>query len=135
MDEVTEVSCPACGETTPLTIDLDAGSRRYVAHCEICEQPLHVQVAVSDDGDAYSIEVEEAGEDGDDDESGVEALLETVEVACPACWESIELTLDLSAGSQTYAEDCPVCCRPMSVRVWVSDDLAEHTVEVEAESG
>ncbi len=61
-------------------------------------------------------------------------MIEEVEVTCPACWETIELTLDLSAGSQTYTEDCSVCCRPMTVRLWVSDDLAEHTVDVEAES-
>ena len=56
------------------------------------------------------------------------------EVSCPACWETIELTLDLSAGSQTYTEDCPVCCRPMTVRLWVEEGGREFSVEVEAES-
>ncbi|MCK9195182.1 MAG: CPXCG motif-containing cysteine-rich protein [Nevskia sp.] len=61
-------------------------------------------------------------------------MLETAEVTCPACWETIELTLDLSAGNQIYSEDCSVCCRPMTVRLTVSDDLAEFDVEVESES-
>ena len=61
-------------------------------------------------------------------------MIEETTVTCPACWETIELSLDLSAGSQTYTEDCSVCCHPMTVRLWVADDGQEHTVEVEAES-
>jgi hypothetical protein len=62
-------------------------------------------------------------------------VLEAALVACPACWETIELSLDLSAGSQTYAEDCPVCCQPMTVHLRVEDDGEGFAVEVEAESG
>jgi hypothetical protein len=61
-------------------------------------------------------------------------MIEETTVTCPACWETIELTVDLSAGSQTYTEDCSVCCRPMTVRLWVSDEGREYTVEVEPES-
>jgi hypothetical protein len=43
-------------------------------------------------------------------------MLETdVEVTCPHCWETITLYVDLSVESQSYVEDCSVCCRPMSV--------------------
>lgn len=38
-----------------------------------------------------------------------------VEVTCPYCWETITLYLDLSVESQSYVEDCSVCCRPMTV--------------------
>ena len=38
-----------------------------------------------------------------------------VEVTCPFCWETITLYLDLSVESQSYVEDCSVCCRPMTV--------------------
>lgn len=63
------------------------------------------------------------------------AVLEEVSVSCPACWETIVLEIDLSAGeAQVYTEDCPVCCRPMTVRVAVGEDGAGCTVEVEAES-
>ncbi len=61
--------------------------------------------------------------------------LEDAEVACPSCWETVELTLDLSAGSQTYTEDCPVCCQPMQVRLLVDEDEGTYTVDVEAENG
>jgi hypothetical protein len=60
-------------------------------------------------------------------------MLEEATVTCPACWEDIVLELDLSAGSAVYAEDCPVCCRPMTVRLQVADD-GGFTVAVEPES-
>jgi len=43
-------------------------------------------------------------------------LLKDQNATCPHCWETINLTLDLSVPGQSYIEDCPVCCRPM----WVS---------------
>lgn len=51
-------------------------------------------------------------------------------ITCPHCWEAIEVTLDLSAGDQTYIEDCSVCCRPMTLSVIVSDgEIAELVAE------
>lgn len=49
-------------------------------------------------------------------------MLEETEVTCPCCWETISLLVDLSAGSADYTEDCPVCCRPMSVHLRVGED-------------
>ena len=60
-------------------------------------------------------------------------MLESALVTCPYCWETVELELDLSAGSQLYTEDCPVCCQPMRVNLAVDDD--DFRVEVEAENG
>jgi hypothetical protein len=61
-------------------------------------------------------------------------MIEETKVSCPACWETITLTVDLSAGSRTYSEDCPVCCNPMTVQLRVGDDGEDYSVEVEAES-
>jgi hypothetical protein len=37
---------------------------------------------------------------------------------CGACGEEVVVQLDPSAGSsQTFVEDCPVCCRPSVVQV------------------
>jgi len=36
-------------------------------------------------------------------------------VRCPYCDELIELVIDLSAGDQSYTEDCQVCCQPMRI--------------------
>lgn len=55
-------------------------------------------------------------------------MLQTVEVECPYCGETIELLIDGSAGSQTYVEDCQVCCRPMHVSVSVGPDGAASVV-------
>ncbi|MEE8117691.1 MAG: CPXCG motif-containing cysteine-rich protein [Gemmatimonadales bacterium] len=48
-----------------------------------------------------------------------EAAFETdAEVTCPHCGERVSIGLDPgSGGTQTYVEDCPVCCRPWQVRV------------------
>jgi hypothetical protein len=42
-------------------------------------------------------------------------LLQGHDASCPHCWETINLTLDLSVPEQSYIEDCPVCCKPMMV--------------------
>lgn len=60
-------------------------------------------------------------------------MLEDAVVTCPACWEEIVLELDLSGGSAEYSEDCPVCCRPMAVRLRVDED-GSYTVAVDAEA-
>jgi len=37
-------------------------------------------------------------------------------VECPYCGEFVTIFIDPSGGeSQTYVEDCPVCCRPWVV--------------------
>ncbi len=36
-------------------------------------------------------------------------------VHCPYCGEPMSITLDLSAGGQSYIEDCQVCCQPMQI--------------------
>lgn len=35
---------------------------------------------------------------------------------CPHCWEEISMLLDPSV-SQTYIEDCEICCNPIQVTV------------------
>lgn len=53
---------------------------------------------------------------------------ELVSLHCPYCGEPIELAVDASAGSATYVEDCPVCCRPMQVEADVQDDAVTVSV-------
>ncbi|MCH2032651.1 MAG: CPXCG motif-containing cysteine-rich protein [Tenacibaculum sp.] len=33
---------------------------------------------------------------------------------CPYCWEEISMLLDRSI-SETYIEDCEICCNPMEI--------------------
>jgi hypothetical protein len=39
----------------------------------------------------------------------------TRRIHCPYCAEALEIQLDLSAGDQSYIEDCQVCCQPMLI--------------------
>lgn len=59
-------------------------------------------------------------------------MLQPVAVQCPYCWESIEILVDPSVRRQEYIEDCPVCCRPITLRVRVGRD---GDVQVEALNG
>lgn len=34
---------------------------------------------------------------------------------CPYCGERISMVLDLSIPTQTYIEDCEVCCNPIRI--------------------
>lgn len=61
-------------------------------------------------------------------------MLEEADVTCPYCWETIVLEVDLSAGSQTYTEDCSVCCQPIVVRLQVEEDGETFTVDVQSEN-
>jgi transcription elongation factor Elf1 len=41
---------------------------------------------------------------------------------CPYCGEEISMVLDMSVSSQTYVEDCEVCCRPIEIRYAIEDE-------------
>ena len=56
---------------------------------------------------------------------GSDALEQFVEATCPYCSETILLHLDVAAGSQSYVEDCQVCCQPMLVSVEVRDGVLQ----------
>ena len=56
---------------------------------------------------------------------------ESVEIACPYCGEVIEILVDPSVESQSYIEDCQVCCRPINLTVTIDE---EGTPLVEASS-
>jgi Cysteine-rich CPXCG len=38
-------------------------------------------------------------------------------VQCPYCGEPFDTSVDLSAGSSSYIEDCQVCCRPIELGI------------------
>ncbi len=45
--------------------------------------------------------------------------MESVDSSCPYCGSTLELLVDTSVRKQTYIEDCEVCCKPITVRVFV----------------
>jgi hypothetical protein len=51
--------------------------------------------------------------------------------SCPYCWEEISMVLDTSVRTQTYIEDCEVCCHPIEVRYTFDDgDLSGFEAKV-----
>jgi transcription elongation factor Elf1 len=46
-------------------------------------------------------------------------------ISCPYCGEQIVIVIDTSAGSQSYVEDCQVCCQAMQVSVDIEDGLLQ----------
>jgi uncharacterized protein YbaR (Trm112 family) len=41
--------------------------------------------------------------------------------ACPYCSQQISMVLDASVRTQTYIEDCEVCCHPIEIRYAIDD--------------
>ena len=59
-------------------------------------------------------------------------LIQFETITCPYCWESIEITLDLSVDEQQQVEDCSVCCRPILIRYRAEDgELAALDIAAE----
>jgi cysteine-rich CPXCG protein len=53
-----------------------------------------------------------------------------VDVSCPYCGEPLTVDVDESGGrTQTYVEDCAVCCQPMTIRARVIDDALDVVVK------
>jgi hypothetical protein len=55
---------------------------------------------------------------------------EESQYVCPHCGEEIAVPVDVHAGAeQEYVEDCPICCSPVVLRVFVLED---GTVQIDA---
>jgi transcription elongation factor Elf1 len=55
--------------------------------------------------------------------------------SCPYCGEQISMVLDLSVPSQTYVEDCEVCCNPIEISYQVEDEELESFSAKVADGG
>lgn len=49
-------------------------------------------------------------------------MLGVTHISCPYCGERFDTTVDISAGSQEYIEDCQICCQPIAFRTTVDHD-------------
>ena len=43
--------------------------------------------------------------------------LETELITCPYCGETIEISFEWLESTQTYYEDCQVCCQPIYIEL------------------
>jgi hypothetical protein len=47
-----------------------------------------------------------------------------MDLFCPYCGEAVDVDIDESGGSrQTFIQDCPVCCQPWQVEVWLDPEI------------
>ena len=49
-EQFVVVSCPYCGEAFETTADASAGPSKYVEDCQICCQPIDMELRVDDNG-------------------------------------------------------------------------------------
>ena len=53
---------------------------------------------------------------------GQSSTSEDASYVCDACGEEIVIPVDFTEGAtQTYVEDCPVCCRANTIHVQMSE--------------
>jgi hypothetical protein len=79
----------------------------------------------SDVDKVYGLEpVIEPGDDGAA-AAGASPGVQPRTVQCPYCGESFETTVDVSAGSTSYIEDCQVCCQPIELSLELADEGTE----------
>jgi len=56
--------------------------------------------------------------------------MEELFFVCPYCAQGISMLLDLSVDSQSYVEDCEVCCNPIQIAYRVEDNrVTEFSAE------
>ncbi|HYJ42092.1 MAG TPA: CPXCG motif-containing cysteine-rich protein [Steroidobacteraceae bacterium] len=48
--EFTRVSCPYCGEEFETSVDASAGLCSYVEDCQVCCQPIEMELRVDENG-------------------------------------------------------------------------------------
>jgi hypothetical protein len=60
LEEAAEVSCPYCGETITILLDLSVDEQSYIEDCSVCCQPMTVSYR-AEDGELADLSVEAAG--------------------------------------------------------------------------
>ncbi|MGI9335961.1 MAG: CPXCG motif-containing cysteine-rich protein [Gammaproteobacteria bacterium] len=61
-------------------------------------------------------------------------VLESADITCPYCWETITIDIDTSNGSGDYVEDCQVCCNPIRIAIGVDNEARVTSVEADREN-
>jgi hypothetical protein len=47
---------------------------------------------------------------------------DSIRITCPYCGERFEAVVDTTAGDADYVEDCPVCCRPIELKLTIEGE-------------
>jgi len=57
LETTAEISCPHCGETILLFLDLSVEEQSYIEDCSVCCQPMVVSYSAAD-GELQGLQVE-----------------------------------------------------------------------------
>ncbi|MEE9396967.1 MAG: CPXCG motif-containing cysteine-rich protein [Methylococcales bacterium] len=57
-------------------------------------------------------------------------ILPEIEISCPYCGEIFGTLVDCTSGSQSYYEDCQICCSPILFFLEVRPDGSLLAVNV-----
>lgn len=55
-------------------------------------------------------------------------LGEFVQIQCPWCSETLDLSVDLTTADRAWIEDCQVCCRPMQIAIKLDEAGAIRSI-------
>jgi transcription elongation factor Elf1 len=58
MNDSVSISCPHCGESFSLALDLSEGSAEFTVDCEVCCRPMTVTLRI-EDGEIEGLDVVE----------------------------------------------------------------------------
>jgi hypothetical protein len=59
--------------------------------------------------------------------------IQDLAIQCPYCGEQITVVADGSNAGQSYIEDCEVCCRPITLKLSISE-TGEFSIEARDEN-
>ncbi|MET0332220.1 MAG: CPXCG motif-containing cysteine-rich protein [Dyella sp.] len=51
MLDAFDLHCPYCGEPIEMLVDASAGDQHYIEDCQVCCQPITVNIVVDAEGD------------------------------------------------------------------------------------
>lgn len=60
----------------------------------------------------------------------IPSLTHFAPIQCPYCWQAIELIIDVAFAEQQMVEDCPNCCRPLALQVFM-DSVGDINVQLD----
>lgn len=61
LDEFADLQCPYCGELLTLHLDLSAGTQHYIEDCQVCCQPIEIEMQLAGDGRLEAVRAERSG--------------------------------------------------------------------------
>jgi hypothetical protein len=61
-------------------------------------------------------------------------MIEERDILCPYCGAMFETHIDCSAGTQSYTEDCQVCCQPIVFQIDVGPQFQLINLIVQREN-